>query len=60
MALRFLLSQQPIAAAVPPGNEELFQMAVELGKQYRPLEPEELLALKRIAEPITPLFPLRD
>lgn len=60
LALRFTLSQQPVAVAVPPGDERLFQLAVELGKQYRPLEPEEVLTLKQIAEPLTPLFPLRD
>lgn len=60
LALRFTLSRPPVAVAVPPGNEQLFQMAVELGKKYRPLEPEELSALKRVSEPLTPLFPLRD
>lgn len=60
LALRFTLSQSPVAVAVPPGDEGLFQMAVELGKQYRPLSDEELSTLQKLAEPLTPLFPLRD
>ncbi len=60
LALRFTLSQQSVAVAVPPGDEVLFQMAVELGKEYRQLEPDELAMLKQLAEPLTSLFPLRD
>ncbi|MCS7264389.1 MAG: aldo/keto reductase [Armatimonadetes bacterium] len=60
LTLRFTLSQQNVVVAVPPGDERLFQMAVELGKNYRPIEKDELSTLKEIADPLTPLFPLRD
>ncbi len=60
LALRFTLSQEPVCVAVPPGDENLFQMAVQLGKQFQPLTAEELTALKTLAEPLTPVFPLRD
>ncbi|MFA0781681.1 aldo/keto reductase [Fervidibacter sacchari] len=60
LALRFTLSQEPVVVAVPPGDERLFQMAVEIAKSYRPLEKEEREELERLASPLTPLFPLRD
>jgi len=59
LALRFSLTH-PIAAAVPPGDERLFQMAVEIAKGYRPLDEEEHQRLQALAAPLTPLFPLRD
>jgi hypothetical protein len=59
LALRFALSQ-PIAVAVPPGDERLFQMAVGIAKGYRPLDEEEHQRLQALAAPLTPLFPLRD
>lgn len=59
LALRFSLSQ-PIAVAIPPGDERLFQMAVDIAKSYRPLEAEERQQLEQLAQPLTPLFPLRD
>lgn len=59
LALNFTLSQ-PIAVMVPPGNEKLFQMAVQFAKHYRPPSNEELDTLKRIVQPLTPLFPLKD
>lgn len=60
LALRFTLSQQPVAVAVPPGDEKLFQMAVGLVKDYKPLSDEERKVLEQMAAPLTPLFPLRD
>lgn len=60
LALRFALSQEPIAVAIPPGDERLFQMAVEITKSYRPLDKEEQHELEQFAAPITPLFPLRE
>jgi len=60
LALRLTLSQEPVAVAVPPGDERLFQMAVEIAKNYRPLEKEEREELERLAAPLTPLFPLKD
>ncbi len=60
LALRFTLSQEPVCTAVPPGDEGLFQLAVELGKQWRPITHEELTTLTTLAAHLTPVFPLRD
>jgi aryl-alcohol dehydrogenase-like predicted oxidoreductase len=57
LALRFTLSQ-PITAAIPPGEEPLFRMALDIADRYRPLEPAELEELRRRAEALQPLFRL--
>lgn len=54
-ALRFTLSH-PVTAAIPPGDEELFQMAIKLALDFRPLSEEEALGLKEEALARTPLF----
>lgn len=60
LALRFTLSTSEQTIAVPPGDEKLFQMAVEIAKNYQPLSEEEQLELKQLADSVVPLFPLRD
>jgi hypothetical protein len=45
MALRFTLSQ-PVTAAIPPGNENLFRMALTLGTQFTPMSKEEFRVMK--------------
>jgi aryl-alcohol dehydrogenase-like predicted oxidoreductase len=53
-ALRFTLSQD-ITAAVPPGDERLWSLALELGSKFTPMpaaEQEKLLASARGMEPI--------
>ncbi len=55
LALRFTLSH-PVTAAIPPGDEGLFEMAVKLAKGFEPISLEEENALKAKAAAGTPLF----
>ena len=55
LALRFTLSH-PVTAAVPPGDPVLFEMAVRLAKEFRPITPDQEKALKAKAAAGTPLF----
>ena len=55
LALRFTLSH-PVTAAVPPGDPVLFDMAVRLAKEFRPITPDQEKALKAKAAAGTPLF----
>ncbi len=55
IGLRFTLSQ-PITAAIPPGNENLFKMALDLAKNFSPMELSEIEALKKTAQSAKPLF----
>lgn len=57
LALRFTLSQ-PITAAIPPGDPELFRIAVEIGQDFRPITEEETALLRRMAKGRAPLFEL--
>jgi predicted aldo/keto reductase-like oxidoreductase len=54
-ALRFTLSH-PVTAAIPPGDEGLFRMALELGARFTPLTTEEADAMKVKGMKQTPLF----
>lgn len=53
--LRFTLSH-PVTAAIPPGDEKLFRMALELAPKFTPLSPEEAEALKIEALKLDPIF----
>ncbi len=55
MGLRFTLSH-PITSAVPPGEEELFRMALSLSGKIKPLKRSELETIKEKALKGTPLF----
>lgn len=55
MGLRFTLSH-PVTAAIPPGNENLFSMALGLGAEFKPLKPQEIQEIKEKGEIGTPLF----
>lgn len=55
MAIRFTLSL-PIAAALPPGEESLFRMALEIGKDFRPITGEETEELCRLAGDLNVIF----
>jgi predicted aldo/keto reductase-like oxidoreductase len=54
-ALRFTLSLD-ITAAIPPGEEELFRIAMRQMKDYTPLTEEEQAELKQLAQGVAPLF----
>jgi len=55
LALRFTLSH-PVTAAVPPGEPELFEMAVKLARGFTPITSDEEKTLKAKAAAGTPLF----
>ena len=55
MGLRFTLSH-PITAAIPPGDENLFAMALQLARGFEPLTPAEAEAIKARGATQEPLF----
>ena len=55
LAVRFTLSQ-PVTAAVPPGDPELWRMVVEIGEEFTPITESEIEILKKEARTNTPLF----
>jgi hypothetical protein len=55
MGLRFTLSH-PVTAAVPPGDETLFKMALGLALRFTPLSENEARAIKEKALQGAPLF----
>lgn len=57
LALRFTLSQ-PITAAIPPGEVKFFDMALDIAAQFRPVDEEEIAALRERSEAAVPLFRL--
>jgi aryl-alcohol dehydrogenase-like predicted oxidoreductase len=55
LALRFTLSH-PVTAAVPPGDENLFSLALGLAAEFQPLAPAEVEAMKARGLAESPLF----
>lgn len=55
LGLRFALSQ-PTIAAIPPGDENLFRLALELARSFVPLSPKEQKNLQARAGALEPLF----
>jgi len=55
MGLRFTLSH-PVTAAIPPGEPELFAMALSVSDRLDPLTDEEVLMMKEKARTGEPLF----
>lgn len=56
LALRFTMNQE-VTAAVPPGNEKLFDMAMELASGPLPvLSAQELKGLRKSVEKAEPVF----
>jgi predicted aldo/keto reductase-like oxidoreductase len=53
--LRFTLSH-PVTAAIPPGDENLFSMALDLAGKFKPLSGAEITALKQQASTMKPIF----
>ena len=54
-ALRFTLSE-PVTAAVPPGEERFFRLAMDLAAAFEPLSPEERSELLESARELDPIF----
>ncbi len=55
LGLRFTLSH-PVTAAIPPGDETLFALALQLAAEFEPLTTAEAEALKARGEAQKPLF----
>lgn len=55
LGLRFTLSH-PVTAAVPPGDEGLFRMALKLAADFKPLTTQEAESMKARAAAQAPLF----
>lgn len=55
MGLRFTLSH-PVTAAIPPGNENLFKMALQLSPRITPLSSSEIAQIKEKGLVGKPLF----
>ena len=54
-SVRFTLSED-ITAAIPPGEEKLFRMALDFAERFRPLSPAERARLLAQERGIPPLF----
>jgi aryl-alcohol dehydrogenase-like predicted oxidoreductase len=54
-ALRFALSEK-VTAVIPPGDERLFRMALELAPDLTPMTPEERQELLHSAQGLRPLM----
>jgi len=55
LGFRFALSQ-PITAAIPPAEEELFRRALDLAANLKPLTPQEKQEVKALAATMDPIF----
>jgi predicted aldo/keto reductase-like oxidoreductase len=56
LALRWTLSQ-PITAAIPPGDERFFPLAMYVAQNFQPIQPDEERMLIARAAGVTPIFP---
>lgn len=55
MGLRFTLSH-PVTAAIPPGEAELFRIALDLRNDLKPLKKADIIVVKEKAAAGVPLF----
>ena len=55
LGLRFTLSH-PVTAAIPPGNENLFKMALELSERIKPFSSDEVNHIKELGLAGKPIF----
>jgi len=56
LALDYTLSL-PLVAAIPPGEDPLFRMAVELAMDHAPITVDARTALAQEVQGVTPIFP---
>jgi hypothetical protein len=57
LGLRWTLGH-PITAAIPPGDEKYFRLAMDVAQNYKPLEPQEEQALLSGGAGLEPIFQL--
>lgn len=55
LAMTFTLSQ-PITAALPPGDERLFKMALDMVSDIKPITQQQIEKLEILASTLTPIF----
>ncbi len=55
MAMRFTLSM-PVTAAAPPGDPNLFRMALRIAERFQPITEAERVELSQIAAGLKPIF----
>lgn len=55
LAMAFTLSQ-PVTSSLPPGEEGLFRLAMDLAMEYKPITPEQTEKIKAMAMELNPLF----
>ncbi|UCD30637.1 MAG: aldo/keto reductase [Planctomycetota bacterium] len=55
LALRFTLSQ-PVTAAIPPGDESLFRLALDIARKFKPITTREEKELIKLAKTLNPIF----
>jgi predicted aldo/keto reductase-like oxidoreductase len=55
LPLRFTLSH-PVTAAIPPGDENVFRMALGLAARFKPLSEEEVQTIKQKGSSVPTLF----
>ncbi|MCS6949178.1 MAG: aldo/keto reductase [Armatimonadota bacterium] len=56
LAFRYTLSLPNMTAAIPPGEENLFRMALPFAERFRKVSAREMQRLRAEAEKLTPLF----
>ena len=56
-AVRFTLSQE-VTAAIPPGDERLFRMALDIAADFQPMKTREQKELIASSAGIKPIFPV--
>ncbi len=56
LGLRWTLSKPGVTSAMPPGNPDLYELALELAKDYRPLTEEEQDLVYAMSQEYEPLF----
>ena len=55
LALRFALGQ-PVTSALPPGDESLFRLALDIASNFSPLTESEFKELVKLAAILNPIF----
>ena len=55
LAMAFTLTQ-PVTAAIPPGEEELFRLAMDLAMDYQPITEAQTEKVKAMAMALNPIF----
>ena len=56
MALEWTLSRAGAVSAIPPGDERLFRLAMDIASRLEPASDTDEKELKRIAKDLDPIF----